>query len=77
MPFVRNRENLLGIHDELDEILLDFAFLSSFYRDFHPANAGDVSQILSVGLGNLLINRFKNTLSNWFQIKRIEGVTLP
>jgi ribulose-5-phosphate 4-epimerase/fuculose-1-phosphate aldolase len=68
------RENLLGIHQELDDLILDLAFLSSFQSDTHPANTGDVSQVLSPELGNILVNRFRSTLSNWFQIEHVEGL---
>lgn len=66
------RQNLLGIDPEFDEILHDFAYLASRHREFHPANAGDVSQVLERNLGQNLLDRFETTASAWYEIESIE-----
>lgn len=65
-------QNLLGIDPEFDETLHDFAYLASRHSEFHPANAGDVSQVLDPRLGQNLLDRFEATVSAWYDIESIE-----
>jgi len=67
-------EELLGIAQELDDIILDFAFLATHYSDAHPANAGDVSQVLPSILGGKLRSLFVETASDWYGIDRLEAL---
>ncbi len=65
---------LMGISPELDEIIHDFAFLANYYGEFHPANAGDVSQVLSDEVGASVLTRFSNSISEWFDLQQLESL---
>ena len=67
-------KSLLGFSPILDAIIRDFAFLASWYGDFHPANTGDVSQVLDPALAAALSARFANSASRWFAIERMEDL---
>jgi len=66
------RRNLIGLSPELDEVIVDFAFLAHHYQGLHPGNAGDVSQVLAAETSGLLTSEFKGSLSEWYEIERIE-----
>lgn len=65
------RQNLLGSHQDLDEIICDLAFLTQYHKEMHPANTGDVSQVLSPEVGAVLMDRFRESASEWFSIDRL------
>src|SRR5437588_4633401 len=67
-----NARNLLGISPRLDNIIKEFARLALEHANHHPANAGDVSQVLDNGVATILINRFGDTASQWFEIAHLD-----
>ena len=67
-----SRPDLLGISDALDEIINDFAYLASYHRESHPANTGDVSQVLAPTLATQLRGHFQQTASDWYAIAELE-----
>lgn len=64
--------SLLGLHDKLDRAVQDLAFFGARYRGFHPAAAGNVSQIFSQKVSSILSQQFRRTASHWFDIRKIE-----
>ena len=66
--------NLLGISGELDRILTEFGFLATHHKNDHPANTGDVSQVLSKETGEQLVSIFSDSISPWFEIRELEGL---
>lgn len=64
--------DLLGLSGELDYIVRDLSFLAQHYAQFHPANVGDVSQVLSRDVSGQLLSRFNETLSNWYELSRLD-----
>lgn len=66
---------LLGIADDLDEIILDFAFLANHFREVHPANAGDVSQVLGGASADAVLRASHRHASEWFSIGRLEELS--
>jgi len=67
----RGATDLLGIDAELDDALLDFAFLADYYRDSHPANAGDVSMLLSNSIAQRILDKFLDSASGWFPLSKL------
>ncbi len=65
-------KNLLGIASELDSIIYDLGFLATVHQASHPANAGDVSQVLNQPLAQELKARFSGQESFWFEIEHLE-----
>lgn len=70
----RTRRSLLGIHEELDRAVRDLAFFGVRYQEFHPAAAGDVSQVFSRETSKSLAQRFKQGASHWFEMRTIEDL---
>ncbi len=68
----RIRHSLLGVHEELDRAVRDLAFFGVRYQDFHPAAAGDVSQVFSKETSKSLAQRFRQGSSRWFEMRTIE-----
>src|ERR1051325_9141643 len=64
--------SILAIHDEIDRAVKDLAFFGRRYQAFHPSAGGDVSQIFSENVSDLLVRRFGKTSSRWFSIETIE-----
>jgi len=69
---MREPRGLFGVSPELDEIIREFAFLTSYYRNLHPANAGDDSQVLDDEIAARLIGVFADTASEWYDISELE-----
>ncbi|OGY94907.1 MAG: hypothetical protein A2406_01305 [Candidatus Komeilibacteria bacterium RIFOXYC1_FULL_37_11] len=65
-------KKLLDIHTELDRAILDLAFFGKLNHNFHPAAAGDVSQVFSSEASTELASRFHSQASKWFPISKIE-----
>lgn len=59
----RFRHSLLRIHEELDRAVRDLAYFGVRYQDFHPAAAGDISQVFSREASKSLAQRFKQGAS--------------
>src|SRR3989338_7386227 len=68
-------KSLMGISSELDEIIRDFAFLGNHYSEFHPSNAGDVSQVLSSSIERKVLSKFRASFTRWFDLPRIETLS--
>lgn len=72
LTLLKKPENLIGLLPEIDEILRDFAYLAAYHAHFHPANTGDVSQVLSHAAGEKLLSHFSDAVSEWIEIKRLD-----
>ena len=68
------QHELVGLTRELDEIIHDFAYLADRHKEFHPANSGDISQVLDKQLGAYLVHLFNATASSWIEISKIESL---
>lgn len=66
-----NNLNLLGISDELDDIIVDFAYLTDRYKEFHPGNSGDVSQMLDPAICRKLDKKNILKPTEWFEISEL------
>lgn len=64
--------NLLGLTADLDAIIHDFAFLAMVHKDSHPANTGDVSQVLTPVAAASVLETHGDTASAWYSIERLE-----
>lgn len=69
-------ENLLGVDSDLDDAILNFSYLTDRYAEFHPANTGDVSQVLSRDSGQNILDRFGVTASDWYNIDSLQKLAL-
>lgn len=70
----QSEKKLVGLYHELDEIIYDFAYLADRHKEFHPANSGDVSQVLPAELSIELIERYGRTATDWFHISEIQNL---
>lgn len=68
----RLRRSLLGINEELDRAVRDLAYFGVRYQDFHPAAAGDVSQVFLKDTSKILAQRFKQGAPRWFEMRTID-----
>ncbi|PIN75010.1 hypothetical protein COV18_04595 [Candidatus Woesearchaeota archaeon CG10_big_fil_rev_8_21_14_0_10_37_12] len=66
--------SLLGIAPALDDAIQEVAYNGERYSDFHPANAGDISQVFDAQLSRELVDRFTTTMSDWFDITRLQDL---
>lgn len=65
-------KSLLDIHPEIDKCVRDLAYYGLLYKEFHPAAAGDVSQVFSPCCGEELLKIFSPNASIWIPIKKLE-----
>lgn len=66
--------DLLGIDNRLDDIIEDFAFLADYHREFHPANSGDVSQVLDIGVGKKVSTILEGSDREWWDLSDLESL---
>jgi hypothetical protein len=66
--------NLLGLSPRLDEILRDFPFFATVHKDSHPANAGDVSQVLDDQSAEAVEATYGNSATPWYDIENLEAL---
>jgi len=64
-------DGLLGLTKELDDTVHDLGFLALQHGEMHPANTGDVSQVLSKETALQVESQFGGGASEWFSLREL------